>query len=168
MIARAFAVVCALAVGCGDDDVVPSMDASMPDAGGGALDAARDAGVGADAARPFGDSPAFPGAEGFGTDTPGGRGGRVFVVTTLAWDGPGSFHEAITAAEPRIVVFAVSGVIDVPAGASLDESAVSAHGRRARRDRAERPRAVKTSEPAKRIVPVSRLLVTTVGARPDR
>lgn len=57
---------------------------------------------------------AFPGAEGWGTTTTGGRGGRVFVVTTLAWSGPGSFSEALYATEPRTIVFEVSGVIDVP------------------------------------------------------
>jgi hypothetical protein len=56
---------------------------------------------------------AFPGAEGFGTQTPGGRGGRVIVVTTLASDGPGSLREALLADGPRIVVFRVSGVIDL-------------------------------------------------------
>lgn len=63
--------------------------------------------------------PAFPSAEGFGTETPGGRGGRVFVVTTLNWTGPGSLGEALLATEPRIIVFRVSGVINVPAGAWL-------------------------------------------------
>ncbi len=62
---------------------------------------------------------AFPGAEGFGTATPGGRGGRVLVVTTLASDGPGLLREAIEANEPRIVVFRVSGVIDL-GGTVLD------------------------------------------------
>src|SRR5262245_18680409 len=57
-----------------------------------------------------------PGAEGFGTQTPGGRGGKVYVVTTLDWAGPGSFSEALLATEPRIITFAVSGVIDVPGG----------------------------------------------------
>ncbi len=57
---------------------------------------------------------AFPGAEGWGTETPGGRGGRVMIVDTLAWDGPGSFSEAMFATESRIIVFAVSGVIEVP------------------------------------------------------
>ena len=65
---------------------------------------------------------AFPGAEGFGTETPGGRGGRVIVVTTLNWNGPGSFYEAITATGPRLIVFRVSGVINVPDGASLNEA----------------------------------------------
>lgn len=55
---------------------------------------------------------AFPGAEGFGAQATGGRGGRVIKVTTLAASGPGSLQEALDQDEPRIVVFAVSGVIE--------------------------------------------------------
>ncbi len=65
---------------------------------------------------------AFIGAEGYGTETPGGRGGKVHVVSTLDWDGPGSFYEAIMAEEPRIIVFSVSGVIDAPEVAELSEA----------------------------------------------
>ena len=54
---------------------------------------------------------AFPGAEGFGQYATGGRGGKVFIVSNLDDDGPGSFREAVTAKVPRIVVFAVSGTI---------------------------------------------------------
>lgn len=54
---------------------------------------------------------AFPGAEGFGQYTTGGRGGKVIVVNTLEDDGPGSLRKAVTAKGPRIVVFAVSGTI---------------------------------------------------------
>lgn len=54
---------------------------------------------------------AFPGAEGFGKYSTGGRGGKVFVITNLNDAGPGSFREAVTAKEKRIVVFAVSGTI---------------------------------------------------------
>jgi hypothetical protein len=53
----------------------------------------------------------FPGAEGFGCDTPGGRGGKVIIVTNLNPDGPGSLQEACATPGPRIVAFAVSGVI---------------------------------------------------------
>jgi hypothetical protein len=54
---------------------------------------------------------AFPGAEGFGKYTTGGRGGKVFVVTNLNDDGPGSFRDAAVKGTSRIIVFAISGTI---------------------------------------------------------
>ena len=59
----------------------------------------------------LGSPPAFPGAEGFGASTPGGRGGRVVFVTTLDDRGPGSFREAVAAKGPRTVVFRVGGLV---------------------------------------------------------
>lgn len=56
--------------------------------------------------------PAFPGAEGFGAAATGGRGGDVIVVTSLKATGPGSLQAALDRPEPRVVVFAVSGVIE--------------------------------------------------------
>lgn len=58
-----------------------------------------------------GEIPAFPGAEGFGASTPGGRGGKVILVTNLNNDGPGSLRAACDAEGPRIVIFRVSGLI---------------------------------------------------------
>jgi hypothetical protein len=57
--------------------------------------------------------PAFPGAQGAAAHTPGGRGGAILRVTTLAADGPGSLAAALAASGPRIVVFEVGGVIDL-------------------------------------------------------
>jgi hypothetical protein len=80
------------------------------------FDSAHGGPAGADAKPPKA-IPAFPGAEGFGAFTPGGRGGKVYVVTTLEdYDKhsppiPGSFRAAIEAQGPRIIVFAVGGNI---------------------------------------------------------
>ena len=60
---------------------------------------------------PSANVPAFPGAEGGGKFSFGGRGGKVFVVTNLEDAGAGSFREAVESAGPRIVVFNVAGII---------------------------------------------------------
>lgn len=56
---------------------------------------------------------AFPGAQGWAAQTPGGRGGQLIRVNTLKATGPGSLSEALNTPGPRIVVFEVGGVIDL-------------------------------------------------------
>lgn len=65
---------------------------------------------------------AFPGAEGFGRTTTGGRGGRVIYVTNLNDAGPGSFRAAVEAAGARYVLFQVSGTI------ALESQLMITHG----------------------------------------
>ena len=62
---------------------------------------------------PQADIPAFPGAEGGGKYSFGGRGGKVFVVTNLDDDGVGSFRWACEQGGARIVVFNVAGIIRI-------------------------------------------------------
>jgi Abnormal spindle-like microcephaly-assoc'd, ASPM-SPD-2-Hydin len=66
--------------------------------------------------------PAFPGAEGGGAETVGGRGGVVMEVTTTADSGTGSLRNCVQASGPRTCVFRVAGVFNITSG---DNSAVN-------------------------------------------
>jgi len=74
---------------------------------------------------------AFPGAEGFGCATPGGRGGKVITVTNLYDDGPGSLRAAMEAEGPRIVVFRVSGTVEVHDQIIVDDPYLTVAGQTA-------------------------------------
>lgn len=75
--------------------------------------------------------PAFPGAEGGGAFTAGGRGGKVITVTSLADRGPGTLREACETGGARIVVFNVAGVIELQSPISIKAPYITIAGQTA-------------------------------------
>ncbi|WP_326627809.1 Ig-like domain-containing protein [Nonomuraea fuscirosea] len=74
--------------------------------------------------------PAFPGAEGAGMYTTGGRGGAVYEVTTLDDDGPGSLRAACAKSDGTIV-FRVAGTIKLKGGLDVTGSNLTIAGQTA-------------------------------------
>jgi pectate lyase len=79
----------------------------------------------------IGQTLAFPGAEGGGKYTTGGRGGKVLFVENLNDKGKGSLRKAVEAQGPRIVVFRVSGTIELEKTLSIKNDSITIAGQTA-------------------------------------
>ncbi len=98
--------------------------------------------------------PAFPGAEGYGAMTKGGRGDgsqtpRIFVIDNLADSGPGTLRECIQASGPRFCIFTVSGYIWLESSLRIENPYITIDGQTAPGDGitiARQPLDIKTDD----------------------
>lgn len=74
---------------------------------------------------------AFPGAEGFGKYTTGGRGGKIIYVSNLNDKGAGSLRVALAEKGPRTILFSVSGTISLDAPLLIKEGNLTIAGQSA-------------------------------------
>jgi len=74
---------------------------------------------------------AFPGAEGFGSTTAGGRGGTVIEVANLNDDGPGSLRAACENVGPRVIVFRTGGTIILKSDIEIENPYITIAGQTA-------------------------------------
>ncbi len=80
---------------------------------------------------PGGSLAAFPGAEGGGAGSVGGRGGTVCEVTNLNDSGPNSFRDCATRSGPRTVVFRVGGTIQLLSEVTISNPYITIAGQTA-------------------------------------
>jgi len=73
----------------------------------------------------------FPGAEGFGTETPAGRSGQIIKVTNLNDSGAGSLRAAVQNSGPRIIVFEVGGQIKLSSNLVISNPFITIAGQTA-------------------------------------
>jgi pectate lyase len=118
-----FAAVGCWPLSCGDGGTPSQLDGQVaPDGDATPVDGSTpadgttplpDGGPTEDSGVPPGPALAFVGAEGWGRDATGGRGGEVRKVTNLDDSGPGSFRDAVETAGAAYVVFEVAGTINL-------------------------------------------------------
>lgn len=77
------------------------------------------------------DVPAFPGAEGFGANTLGGRGGKIFEVTNVNDAGSGSLRACVEASGARVCVFRVGGLITLQSALVIQNPYITIAGQTA-------------------------------------
>jgi pectate lyase len=75
--------------------------------------------------------PAFPGAQGGGARSVGGRGGAVYLVSNTNDSGPGSLRECVEASGPRTCIFRTGGTIALLSSLTISNPFITIAGQAA-------------------------------------